>query len=142
MRTEIYATLDEALNDIAKRSFYEGARVTPNDDGTFTVSDEANPNDDSVYWTYGGGMETDYGVMDNSRVMEPAETFATAAHIRYNLSGAVSALEDDTPIQFHYVIVDAYCDLGEDNADCEFTGGYGECMEDHTVGWALLAYYA
>ena len=143
MRTGTYATLDEALTDIAGRSFYEGAKVVPNEDGSFTVSDESNPNDDSLYWTYSNGLETEYGVIDNSRVMEPAEIFTTAQHIRYNLSGAVSTLEDEgKPVQFHYIIAEAYCDLGEDGSDCEFTGEAGECLEDHAIGWALIAYYA
>lgn len=145
MRTETYATLDEALTDIAGRSFYEGAKVVPNEDGTFTVSDESNPHDDNMYWTYSNGLETEYGVIDNSRVMEPYEFFATAQHIRRNLSGAVSTLEAGKAVQFHYVIVDSYCDLGEDDANCELSYSVLDedvCLEDHTVGWALVAYYA
>lgn len=56
----IYATLTEALTDIAGRSFYESADVIPNDDGTFTVRDSFDYADD-VTWTYADGIDAGTG---------------------------------------------------------------------------------
>lgn len=125
-----YATLTEALADIAGRSFYESATVTPNDDGSYTVEDDVAYIDETVMWTYDGGMELPYGALDYSRVHEPAEYYDTAAHVEYNLPGAVDTLREGKAVHFSYVVVDAY------------PGTDDEHDEDHTVGWALVAFYA
>ena len=126
MGTE-YATLTAALADIAGRSFYESATVTPNEDGSYTVEDDVAYIDETVMWTYDGGMELPYGALDYSRVHEPAEYYDAAAHVEYNLPGAVDTLREGKAVHFSYVIVDAYPETDD---------------EDHTVGWALVAFYA
>lgn len=137
MAEKTYATLTEALDDIAQRSFYESADVIPNDDGTYTVRDSHSFVDDSVMWTYENGLEAGTGAMDYSRLHESYESYSDASHIRYNLRYAVEALEDERKaVHFTYVIVDGYPSTPEDIADDE-AGIY-----DATVGWALIAYYA
>lgn len=131
-----YATLTEALADIARRSFYESATVTPNEDGSYTVEDDAAYIDDVVMWTYDGGMELPHGALDYSRVHEPAEYYDAAAHVEYNLPGAVDTLREGRAVHFVYVIVDAYPESEEDSAD------YADGYYDATIGWALVAFYA
>ena len=125
-----YATLGDALADIARRSFYESATVTPNEDGSYTVEDDVSYLDDTVTWTYNGGMELPYGALDYSRVHEPAEYYDAAAHVEYNLPGAVDTLREGKAVHFSYVVVDAYPETDDEHD------------EDHTVGWALVAFYA
>lgn len=128
------STLDRALEDIAARSFYEAADVIPNDDGTYSIVDAPGMIDDVVMWTYSEGMELPTGVYDYSRVHEPSEFYDNAAHIRYNLSGAVERLAEGKAVHFQYVIVESYPETPEDIADDE-AGQY-----DGTVGWALVAF--
>jgi len=131
-----YATLTEALADIAGRSFYESADVIPNDDGTFTVR-ESHDYADEVTWTYADGIDAGTGALDYSRVHESCEFYETAEHIRYNLGGAVSAIEDERrAVHFEYQAVNTFPTTAEDIADDE-NGLY-----DSVVGWALIAYYA
>src|SRR5690606_12820818 len=125
-----YATLTEALADIARRSFYESATVTPNEDGSYTVEDDVAYLDDTVTWSYGGGLELPYGAPDYSRVPEPAEYYDAAAHVEYNLPGAVDTLREGKAVHFSYVVVDAYPEADDEDG------------EDRTVGWALVAFYA
>lgn len=129
-----YATLDEALEEIATRSFYESATVTPSTYGTYDVSDDfgtAFP-DDVVTWTYEKGIETDAD--EHAGIMEPCQYFDTAHHVRYYLPAAVEHLEARRgPVTFAYVQVDTVASTAEDIADDE-AGLY-----DGTVGWTILA---
>lgn len=136
-----YATLDEALTDIANRSFYEAADVIPNDDGTFTVRDSFDYNSgDEVTWTYAHGLDAGSAAMDYSRLHESYETYDDAAHIRYNLPGAVSELESGArDIHFEYAIA-----MNEDieyDSDGNAIDEDGELTDD-IAGWTLIAYYA
>lgn len=133
-----YATLGEALTDIAKRSFYEAADVIPNDDGTFTVTSAAGMVDESMGWTYADGLDAPTGAYDCSRVHEPAEFYDDAAHIRYNLDNAVERLEDGYAVHFLYVVAE------DRNVDYDIDGNAldpetGELV-DNVVGWALIAF--
>lgn len=123
-----YSTLDEALNDIAARSFYESARVTKLDNG-YEVEGWHTGVDESAMWTYQDGIELTCDPLDYSRVHESYESYETAGHIRYNLEAAVEAIEEGTPVGFTYVVADAYCE--DDNRE--------DCNEDHFVGWLLVA---
>ena len=130
-----YDTLDAALQDIAKRTFYEDATVTPvnggydvDDDYATVFRDDALPYDVT-------GVGWPKRADDHSRLHEDYEFYDTAYHIRYNLSTAVSALEDGQPVTFAYAIVDA---ASCDEDDCPESAQY-ECECDCTVGWALLA---
>lgn len=158
-----YDTLDAALEDIAKRSFYDDATVTPIpthsfSESTFTgavtcdycglmplddddlgaecgyeVADDYATSfpGDVLLWDDVSGVDWPSNADDHSRLHDPAEYYATAEHIRYNLGAAVEALERDQSVTFAYAIVDAtFCD---DHAYPE------ECECDRTAGWALLA---
>ena len=127
---QTYLTLDEALQDIASRSFYEGARIERFDNKIWGVSDDANPGEESYVWTYKNGAEYPDELLDHSRVHEAWEFYDEAYHIRYNLSAAVEALEEGKPVIFHYVTLDAYCEDPEPE----------DCQEDHIAGWALIAF--
>ena len=125
--TTTYATLNEALQDIANRSFYEDAIVRP-ENGQYIVEDDAGTGEESYMWTYEKGGEYSDDVLDYSRTHESCERYDEARHIRFNLDGAVAELEEGNPVIFKYVTLNAYC---EDPEPCE---------EDHLVGWALIAF--
>lgn len=132
-----YDTLDEALTDIANRSFYDDAVVSPEIDGTYSVEQHVTGYGDTVYWTSEGGMQGLDEALDNSRVHEAYEYYETSGHIRYNLPEAVEELEAGNPVGFTYVIVDhAEPDCNNDWNLCE---EHGECQCEQTVGWALVA---
>lgn len=130
----IVSTLDEALENIARRSFYEAADVIPNDDGTYTIVDAPGMIDDGAAWTYAEGMELPTGAYDYSQVHEPSEFYDDARHIRYNVGGAVDRLAEGKAVHFQYVIATADPETPEDIAD-DLAGQY-----DGTVGWALVAF--
>lgn len=132
-----YNTLDEALADIAERSFYDDAVVTPEIDGTYSVEQHVTGFGDTVYWTYEGGMQGLDEALDHSRVHESYETYTNSGHIRYNLSVAVAELEEGNPVGFTYVIVDNEdSECGDPDGSCD---ALGECFCEQTVGWALIA---
>jgi len=122
----LYETLDQALDDIASRSFYESARVSKVEGG-YEVEDWYTGVEESVPWTYNTGAQVG-DVLDYSRTHEPYESYTEAQHIRYNLPAAVEAIEEGTPIGFTYAVA-------ED--ECLDDGDY--CEEDHVVGWLLIA---
>lgn len=139
-----YATLNEALTDIASRSFYEDATVTPTEGG-FTVEDDFSTSyaGDTIQWTYDGGMEVPANVTEHSRLHEPAEYYDDARHISYNLPAAIEALELGRAVTFAYAIVDAYCERTDDNAEADHDACV--CLEcdsggSETIGWTLLAF--
>ena len=125
-----YSTLDEALHDIANRSFYEDATVFQNSDGSYTVENDYGMSyaGDDIKWTYEGGMEIPDGVIDNTRLMETYETLSESSHIRFWLDAALERLESGNAVTFAYAVVSAY-------------PGYGAYEgEDYAVGWVLMAY--
>ena len=122
-----YATIDEALTDIATRSFYESARVYK-DAGGYTVEDWPTDIEEYRAWSYRDGIDLPAGTIDHSRTHEAYEFYDNAGHIRYNLPNAVEAIEDGQAVGFTYVIAEADC---EDDVD--------ECDDDHLAGWALIA---
>ena len=133
-----YKTLDEALLDIASRSFYEDATVTPTKIG-FTVENDFSTAyaGDSIPWTCDGGMELPADISDNSRLHEPAEYYDHAQHLRFNLPAAIEALEAGHAVTFAYALVeDRNCFGGsvDELTECE------NCECDRIEGWALLAY--
>lgn len=127
-KTMHYGTLDEALVDIARRSFYESARVVKDDTG-YTVEDWHTGVDEYVPWSYDDGPTVPSEAVDYSRTHEPYEYYETASHVRYNLPTAVEAIEAGQAVGFTYVITEAACE--DDNPE--------ECMEDHAAGWLLIA---
>lgn len=168
-----YSTLTGALDDIAGRSFYEGATITPalshcdsaiaeeTGAGTgiyycpackqfcgdlitegYAVTDESSLVDSLNDYGDGTGVEWPLDALDHSREHEPAEYYATAAHVEYNLPAAVAALEAGEPVSFHYYAVSTSCPL--DRAEehevglCDDCEGYGDTI----TGWALVAFSA
>lgn len=133
-----HETLDSALQDIAERSFYEDATVTPVEGGYEVTEDFSTAYaGDSIQWTYDGGMELPGDILDNSMLHDPAEFYDGAQHIRHNVAPAVEALEAGHAVTFAYAIVeDLNCFDGSGDAltECE------DCQCDRTIGWVLLAY--
>ena len=136
-----YSTLDAALDDIAKRSFYYDATVTPESDG-YTVADDYATSfpDDVLLWDDVTGVDWPTRADDHSRLHDPAEYYASAEHIRYNLSTAVEALEEGQAVTFAYAIVDAECE----EEDIPGAHAASQCLNCdsagwQTAGWALLA---
>ena len=131
-----YSTLDAALEDIAKRSFYDDATVTP-ENGGYTVADDygASFRGDVLFWDGVTGVDWPAHADDHSRLHESYESYETAKHIRYNLGAAVEALEGGQAVTFAYAIVDS---LECDEDTCP-QGAQFECECDRAVGWALLA---
>ena len=133
-----HETLDGALSDIAGRSFYDDATVTPVEGGYEVTEDFSTAYaGDSIPWTYDGGMELPADISDNSRLHDPAEYYDGAHHIRYNLPAAIEALESGHAVTFAYAIVeDLNCFDGSGDAltECE------DCQCRRTIGWVLLAY--
>ena len=127
-----YNTLDAALEDIAKRSFYDDATVTPGEGG-YTVADDYATSfpGDVLLWGDVSGVDWPARADDHSRLHESCESYASAEHIRCNLSAAVEALEGGQAVTFAYAMVDAVA--------CDEHELFGECECDRTAGWALLA---
>lgn len=121
-------TIDEALESVAKRSFYEDCKLTPaiRDREIITEDDYHVAPADGVFWTYDDGIvdsdgkRFDVDCVEVSRCMEPCEFFATAEHIRYHMAESVEALEAGKPVSFSYQVVNSL-----------------ECGEP--VGWCLIA---
>ena len=144
METRTYSRLDDALTDVARRSFYEDCIVTPllaRDGRVFawTVEDEGGAGlADDWTWTYGGGVEGQGSADEVSRLHDPYEHYATAEHIRYNMPESVEALESGThAVTFAYAIVydgdvtwddDSQVYLDEDGHEA-----------DDVAGWILAA---
>lgn len=125
----IYAALDLALADIARRSFYENARVTKTDAG-YVVEDWHTGVEEIIDWTYEAGIAVEHipHLLDYSRLHEAYEFYDKARHISHNVPAAVEAIESGVPVGFTYVQADAPCEDGPD-----------ECDGDHVAGWALIA---
>jgi len=138
------SALDRALDDIARRSFYEAARVVPvhrADDGSivgYVVEDEHGTRQDEDWtWTYDEGLEGP-DVDEHSRLHDAAEIYTEARHIRYNLPGAVEALEFGHSVVFAYAVPDdASLEFDEDTQ--EWIAPDGERFSDNYAGWILTA---
>ena len=137
-------TLDEALAEVARRSFYEDVTVYPVLDPRngnvlgYVWEDDCNmiPTDE-IGWTYADGVERGPET-DWSRLMEPCEFFATAGHVRYHLSRAVADLEEGKPVTFAYgTVTDTSLSFDEDTQT--YFDADGNLCADDFVGWVLLA---
>ena len=125
----LYETLDQALDDIASRSFYESARVSKVEGG-YEVEDWHTGVEEIVPWAYETGAQVGQA-LDYSRTHEAYERYTDARHIRHNLPVAVWTIEEGTPVGFTYVVAEAEClDATEDGEPCG---------EDHAAGWVLIA---
>ena len=142
--TMFASTLDEALEEIARRSFYESVKVVPVSKANklgeiygYLIEDGYGANiAEDWFWSREGGVEGP-SVDDASTLMAADEAFLCADHVRYNLQGAVSALEEGKAVTFAYAIVtDAELDLDEDGFYADATG---ETYCDDIAGWLLAA---
>ena len=139
---KVYLTLTDALDDIAGRSFYEDATVSPlvkaDDDGTiygYVVEDESGAYmSDEWEWTYAGGIADRDSVSETSRLHESYESYDAADHIRYNMPDAVEALEDGKVVTFAYAVVEDV-----DHREREWEAGNGDEYETEYAGWILAA---
>lgn len=134
------ANLDEALQAVADRSFYEPTLITPlsaaphdprNEVVAWLVDEGTNilPADE-VTWTYANGI-ADGPETEKSRLFEAYETFATAEHVRYNMGESVEHLESGTSaVVFAYAVV---------NVDVDDPAHESGDTADNVAGWALLA---
>src|SRR5690554_5629793 len=96
-----YLTLDEALQDVANRSFYEDCKVTPlvmADDHAdirgYVVEDDISHATDEWRWSYDEGIHDRDSVSETSRLHSHFEYYTHADHVRYNMPESVEALEN------------------------------------------------
>ena len=145
----IEATLDAALEHVARRSFYEPTTIYPLTHGETNAVAYAVDYDnrstidlDEVEWTYNDGL-TYHGehlsnrVIDHSRLMEHVLYIGTDSHVRYHLSDAISELEDGHAVTFSYAIVnDGDAIFNEDTQD--YTDAEGDPVDEY-AGWVIVA---
>lgn len=137
-----YETLNDALANIARRSFYEDATVIPLRGGRYRVTDAdrcADGASDGVGWTYADGLDvsTIGGIVDHSRLHDAAEIYDDARHVRRNLPATVEALKRGEPVTFAYVVAHDD-DATHDDASGDYVDSDGEST-DGIAGWLLVA---
>lgn len=138
-------SLNEALAEIARRSFYEDAVVVPvvrvdalTDPVGYVVEDDPGTlNTDEWTWTYAGGVAHADSVSEISRLHDAAESYATADHIRHNLPESVAALESGKRVTFGYAAVED----GDVDRDIDGNAVDPDTRElvDSLAGWILTA---
>ena len=141
----IVRTLNDALQIVADRSFYEDTRITPLVDvedasmiEAYLVDVDHLHQSDEWEWSYARGIIDSDSVSECSRLFEPSEFLSCAAHVQYNMADAVERLESGTSsVGFAYVIVrDA--DVTFNELDGNYYDADGELADD-IAGWALVA---
>lgn len=135
------STLDQVLEEVARRSFYEDSAAQLTDSDGYQIEDTHAGDDmapDGVQWTYEAGLEaTEHRTWsEDSGLMEPCMFFETAGHIRYNLPGAVEALEAGKLVEFSYqpVYIDAPKDIDGRAYDPEYRDMYVYDCDDYVSG--------
>lgn len=100
-------TIDEALDAIARRSFYEDAIITPQGDGTFLVEDDWNTIPDDMFYWYNNELCSDYPLTeyDHSGLMDPSEFLDNHRQIERYLPTATAALKRGKTVCFSYFVV-------------------------------------
>lgn len=136
-----YNRLGEALEDVARRSFYESCRVYRRG-SQWIVEDWHTGVEEVQEWSPDNGLHDREQWLDHSRAMEPAEYFDNATHVAHFLPVAVETLLDpdnQAAVGFTYVVLTAACEPGEgahDRGMCtDCDDGYGATI----TGWALVA---
>ena len=139
----LYLTLDEALQDVANRSFYEDCKVTPlvmadepADVRGYVVEDDTSHATDEWSWSYDEGIHDRDSVSETSRLHESYENYGRAEHIRYNMTESVTALENGIPVTFAYAIVDNADVTTDDQGNGTDKDGF---PADSVAGWILVA---
>lgn len=136
-------TLDEALADIARRSFYEDARVVPIvnvDTGEpvgYLVEDTTTHATDDWEWTYEDGVRDRDSVSETSRLHDAYETYKYEEHVRYNMPDAVDALERGIAVDFAYAVVRDANAVYDDESG-EYVDEDGEPTDEY-AGWIAVA---
>ena len=129
-------TLDEALADIARRSFYEDAVIRPVTTANYrdfplgyVVEDDYGTIDtESLTWTYDDGINPS-GRLDEYRtqLMDPCQTFRYPENIRIYLPEVEEALTEGKTVHV------AYAPVEDEDA------GINEYGEIEYAGWGLIA---
>ena len=141
----IVRTLNDALQIVADRSFYEDTCITPllNADNhtyveAYLVDEDHLHQGEEWEWSYARGIIDSDSVSECSRLFEPSEFLSCAAHVQYNMADAVERLESGTSsVGFAYVIVrDADVTFNEETQ--AYYDAEGELADD-IAGWALVA---
>ena len=138
----LYLTLDEALQDVARRSFYEDCKVTPlvmadnpADVRGYVVEDDTSHATDEWSWSYDEGIRDRDSVSETSRLHEAFESYSHAEHIRYNMTESVEALENGTPVTFAYAIVNDDDVTTDDQGNGTDRDGF---PADSVAGWIMV----
>ena len=100
-------TITEALDEVAKRSFYEDVIITPQHDGTYLVEDDHNSIPEDLFYWYENELCSDYPLTEyeHSGLMNPSEFFDNHRQIEHYLPKATEALEHGKTVCFAYLIV-------------------------------------
>ena len=127
MADHFYTTLDEALKDVAKRSFYEDCNVVPcapiTGLGTgqivgYLVSDDTSYATDEWVWTYAGGIADRDSVNETTRLFDAPEFWNCAEHVRNGLPDSVEYLESGKgSVTFAYAIVEDGDSVNDEETD-------------------------
>lgn len=138
-----YLTLDEALQDVANRSFYEDCKVTPlvmadnpADVRGYVVEDDTSHATDEWSWSYSEGIQDRDSVSETSFLHLAGEFYDDAAHVRYNMPESVAALENGVPVTFAYAIVDDDDVTTDDQGNGTDRDGY---PADPVAGWIMVS---
>ena len=138
-------TLDEALAEIARRSFYEDAAVVPvvrvdapfGPIGYIVEDDRGTLYTEEWSWTHAGGVADIDSVSEVSRLHDGAECYVTAEHVRCNMPESVAALEMGKRVTFGYAAVTS-ADVDHDEDGNPIDPTTGELVDD-IAGWILTA---
>ena len=131
---DVYINLDDALRNVANRSFPGDCIIYPaiaNEQVVaWTVEDDSAHMSDEWYWSYDNGIHDRDSVTETSGLFDLAEYIDSADDVRKALPEVIEQLESGSHcVQFAYAIVndaDVTCD---DN-------GY---PVDYIAGWILVA---
>lgn len=141
----IVRTLNEALQIVADRSFYEDTRITPLVDvedasmiEAYLVDEDHLHQSADWEWSYERGILDADSVSECSRLFEPSEFLSCAAHIRFHMGEAVERLESGiSSVGFACVIVRDSDVIWNEETQAYYDAG-GE-LADEIAGWALVA---
>ena len=128
---EFFPTLDGALTEVAGLDAYTAVTIERADGGYLLKPDYPGGPDD-LPWDYRTGIDVPDGVTECTRAFEPCEFWDSAAHVRYNLSESVAAIEAGRAISFQWLPLYSESETAEDIAD-DADGLY-----DGHVGWAMI----
>lgn len=138
-------TLEQALQAVADRSFYEPCIVVPvirtdnSDVLGYLVEDDGNViSTDEVEWSYAGGISRG-SENECTRLMDAYESFTDHQHIAWHMDGALEQLQDGNPVWFAYAVVRDSAVEWDDDAQV-YRDSDGIEVDD-VAGWCLMAHW-